>query len=84
MLTSEVLPSPMRNYRIGKTDYVVEEQQLTDINSQIVADGRIFFRVENEFEVALTLMGPSHDRRWWIVSLDILANSSTQGGFNGM
>ncbi|KAG2180765.1 hypothetical protein INT44_003772 [Umbelopsis vinacea] len=62
MLTSEVLPSPMQNYRI--------------------ADGRIFFRVENEFEVALTLMGPSHDRRWWIVSLDILANSSTQGGFN--
>ncbi|KAH8554276.1 mediator complex subunit MED14-domain-containing protein [Umbelopsis sp. PMI_123] len=62
MLTSEVLPSPMRHYRI--------------------ADGRIYFRVENEFEVALTLMGPIHDRRWWIVSLDILANSSTQGGFN--
>lgn len=49
-----------------------------------LADGRIYFRVENEFEVSLTLMGPSHDRRWWIVSLDILANSSTQGGFNGM
>ncbi|KAM3579891.1 mediator complex subunit [Umbelopsis sp. WA50703] len=62
MLTTEVLPSPMRNYRI--------------------ADGRIYFRVENEFEVSLTLMGPSHDRRWWIVSLDILANSTTEGGFN--
>ncbi|KAG0184516.1 mediator complex subunit [Apophysomyces sp. BC1034] len=62
MLTSEVLPSPMQNYRIES--------------------GRIFFSIENEFNVSLTLTGPSHDRRWWIVSLDILVESTASGSIS--
>ncbi|KAI9273703.1 mediator complex subunit MED14-domain-containing protein [Sporodiniella umbellata] len=60
MLTEEVLPSPMKKYRIE--------------------NGRIYFSIENEFEIALTLMGQSHARRWWIVSLDILVQASACGG----
>ncbi|RUS20565.1 hypothetical protein BC937DRAFT_94940 [Endogone sp. FLAS-F59071] len=62
MLISEVVPPPMRNYRIE--------------------DGRIYFHVENEFEVALTLVGPSNELRWQIVSLEILVKSSGDGGFD--
>ncbi|KAF7726089.1 mediator complex subunit [Apophysomyces ossiformis] len=62
MLTSEVLPSPMKNYRIES--------------------GRIFFSVENEFNISLTLTGPSHDRRWWIVSLDVLVESTASGSIS--
>ncbi|KAI9482994.1 MAG: mediator complex subunit MED14-domain-containing protein [Benjaminiella poitrasii] len=59
MITTEVLPSPMRNYRIE--------------------NGRIYFSIENEFEVVLTLMGHSNDRRWWIVSLDVFVRASSLG-----
>ncbi|GAN01025.1 mediator of RNA polymerase II transcription subunit 14-like [Mucor ambiguus] len=57
MVTTEVLPSPMRKYRIGK-----------------------YLFLDNEFEVALTLMGHSNDRRWWIVSLDVFIQATSVGG----
>ncbi|KAF1797445.1 mediator complex subunit MED14-domain-containing protein [Mucor lusitanicus] len=60
MITTEVLPSPMRKYRIE--------------------NGRIYFSIKNEFEVALTLMGHSNDRRWWIVSLDVFVQATSVGG----
>ncbi|CAO3671138.1 unnamed protein product [Rhizopus stolonifer] len=60
MLTEEVLPSPMKKYRIE--------------------NGRIYFSMDNEFEIALTLMGQSHARKWWIVSLDILVQASNCDG----
>ncbi|KAI8329293.1 mediator complex subunit MED14-domain-containing protein [Chlamydoabsidia padenii] len=44
-----------------------------------IENGRVYFCVENEFEVALTLMGNSNDRKWWIVSLDILIRPSSDG-----
>ncbi|KAI8064780.1 mediator complex subunit MED14-domain-containing protein [Gongronella butleri] len=59
MLTKEVLPIPMNNYRI--------------------ANGRIYFCVNNEFEVAMTLMGNVNQQKWWIVSLDILVQPSATG-----
>ncbi|KAI8083090.1 mediator complex subunit MED14-domain-containing protein [Halteromyces radiatus] len=59
MLTKEVLPSPMQQYRIE--------------------NGRVYFCVENEFEVSLTLMGNSDDRKWWIISLDVLVQPSSGG-----
>ncbi|SAM07877.1 hypothetical protein [Absidia glauca] len=59
MLTKEVLPSTMQEYRIE--------------------NGRVYFYVNNEFEVALTLMGNSNDRKWWIVSLDVLVQPSSDG-----
>lgn len=43
-------------------------------------NGRVYFTIENEFEVALTLMGHSNDRRWWIVSLDIFVQATSTGG----
>ncbi|KAI8368341.1 mediator complex subunit MED14-domain-containing protein [Choanephora cucurbitarum] len=45
-----------------------------------IENGRIYFTIQNEFEVALTLMGHSHDRRWWIVSLDMLVQATATGG----
>ncbi|KAI8087237.1 mediator complex subunit MED14-domain-containing protein [Thamnidium elegans] len=60
MITTEVLPSPMQNYKIE--------------------NGRIYFTIQNEFEVALTLMGHSNDRRWWIVSLDMFIEATSAGG----
>ncbi|ORZ18119.1 mediator complex subunit MED14-domain-containing protein [Absidia repens] len=44
-----------------------------------IANGRVYFCVNNEFDVSLTLMGNSDDRKWWIVSLDILVQPSPGG-----
>lgn len=49
-------------------------------NSYYLENGRIYFTIENEFEVALTLMGHSNDRRWWIVSLDMFIEATSAGG----
>ncbi|KAI8372823.1 mediator complex subunit MED14-domain-containing protein [Radiomyces spectabilis] len=49
-----------------------------------IENGRIYFRIENEFEVSLTLMGPSDNRRWWIVSLDVLVHPVEGGGAAGV
>ncbi|CAO3599157.1 unnamed protein product [Absidia cylindrospora] len=44
-----------------------------------IANGRVYFCVNNEFDVSLTLMGNSDDRKWWIVSLDVLVQPSPGG-----
>jgi hypothetical protein len=77
MLTEEVLPSPMQKYRIGTKKTL--NSYIFMINLYL-ENGRIYFSIDNEFEIALTLMGQSHNRRWWIVSLDILVQASTCGG----
>lgn len=38
--------------------------------------GRISFFIKDEFNVALTLLGPPDERQWWIVSLDVLVKST--------
>ncbi|KAL0095351.1 mediator complex subunit MED14-domain-containing protein [Phycomyces blakesleeanus] len=45
-----------------------------------IENGRIYFSIENEFKVSLTLMGPSNARQWWIVSLDVLVQTAEGGG----
>ncbi|ORY98525.1 mediator complex subunit MED14-domain-containing protein [Syncephalastrum racemosum] len=45
-----------------------------------IESGRVSFAIENEFEVSLTLIGPPHDRQWWIVSLDVLVRSTAGSG----
>lgn len=47
---------------------------------RLLGSGRISFSIKDEFNVALTLMGPPKERRWWIVSLDILVKSTAGGG----
>lgn len=82
MLTTEVLPSPMQHYRIGKSInplMVRFYQSYNDLES-----GRITFTIENEFEVSLTLMGPPSEQRWWIVSLDIQVKSTVGSGAAGI
>ncbi|KAI9308076.1 mediator complex subunit MED14-domain-containing protein [Cunninghamella echinulata] len=44
-----------------------------------IENGRVYFSIENEFKVALTLMGKSDERKWWIVSLDILVHPAIGG-----
>ncbi|KAI7862369.1 mediator complex subunit MED14-domain-containing protein [Spinellus fusiger] len=72
LLTTELIPSPMTECRIGKS----AASKVT----YMIENGRIYFSIENEFNVSLTLMGPSNDRRWWIVSLDVLVQASEGGG----
>lgn len=79
MITTEVLPSPMKKYRIGN----IYSQLYTIVLTELIENGRIYFTIENEFEVALTLMGHSNDRRWWIVSLDIFIQATSNGGAAG-
>ncbi|KAI8967316.1 mediator complex subunit MED14-domain-containing protein [Mycotypha africana] len=50
------------------------------LNTYRIENGRITFKIENEFEVALTLMGPPQNRRWWIVSLDMFVQATSMGG----
>ncbi|ORX58215.1 MED14-domain-containing protein [Hesseltinella vesiculosa] len=44
-----------------------------------IENGRIYFHVNNEFEVSMTLMGNVDQRKWWIVSLDILVQPTNTG-----
>lgn len=48
-----------------------------------IENGRIYFSIKNEFEVALTLMGNSNDKRWYIVSLDLFVQATSVGGAAG-
>ncbi|EIE85708.1 hypothetical protein RO3G_10418 [Rhizopus delemar RA 99-880] len=59
---------------------LTEEVLPSPMQKYRIENGRIYFSIDNEFEIALTLMGQSHTRRWWIVSLDILVQASTCGG----
>ncbi|KAG0985182.1 hypothetical protein G6F29_004223 [Rhizopus arrhizus] len=59
---------------------LTEEVLPSPMQKYRIENGRIYFSIDNEFEIALTLMGQSHNRRWWIVSLDILVQASTCGG----
>ncbi|CEG65647.1 hypothetical protein RMATCC62417_02385 [Rhizopus microsporus] len=56
---------------------LTEEVLPSPMQKYRIENGRIYFSIDNEFEVALTLMGQSHARRWWIVSLDILVQASS-------
>lgn len=82
MLTKEVLPSTMQEYRIGKSAKL-GKFYLNHLFSLLLENGRVYFYVNNEFKVALTLMGNSNDRKWWIVSLDVLVQPSSDGSASG-
>lgn len=45
-----------------------------------VANGRVKFRVEGEFEATLTVMGDDPDIPWRLLKLDILVEDKETGG----
>ncbi|KAI8985388.1 mediator complex subunit MED14-domain-containing protein [Pilobolus umbonatus] len=45
-----------------------------------IENGRIYLKIENEFEVTLTLTGQGEDKKWWIVSLDIFVEATEGNG----
>lgn len=48
-----------------------------------VANGRVKFRVEGEFEATLTVMGDDPDIPWRLLKLDILVEDKETGGKGG-
>ncbi len=89
-ITQEPLTNDEISDTLTRLDDVIRMRLLRDevippsMKGYRVGDGRAVFRVDNEFEVALTLVGRSSERRWHIVSLEILVKSSKEGGFGGM
>lgn len=45
-----------------------------------VANGRVKFRVEGEFEATLTVMGDDPDIPWRLLKLEILVEDKETGG----
>lgn len=45
-----------------------------------VANGRVRFRVEGEFEATLTVMGDDPDIPWRLLKLEILVEDKETGG----
>ncbi len=49
-----------------------------------VANGRVKFRVEGEFEATLTVMGDDPDIPWRLLKLEILVEDKETGGKAGV
>lgn len=50
------------------------------VNNFSIANGRVRFRVEGEFEATLTVMGDDPDVPWRLLKLEILVEDKETGG----
>ncbi|CAB4003964.1 mediator of RNA polymerase II transcription subunit 14-like [Paramuricea clavata] len=69
---------------LKRLDQVIQQRLVTSklppqMSSLVIADGRVKFTVENEFEVELTLMGDDPVVPWRLLSVDFLVQDFKTG-----
>ncbi|XP_022785059.1 mediator of RNA polymerase II transcription subunit 14-like isoform X3 [Stylophora pistillata] len=83
-----VPPDPITTVEKTKTlqrlNQVIQHRLVTsklppEMGQMIIADGRVKFRVEHEFEVMLTLMGDDSSIPWRVLSIDFLVQDMETG-----
>ncbi|KAJ7377755.1 Mediator of RNA polymerase II transcription subunit 14 [Desmophyllum pertusum] len=83
-----VPPDPITAVEKTKTlqrlDQVIQHRLVTstlppEMGDMVIADGRVKFRVEHEFQVMLTLMGDEPSIPWRILSIDFLVQDMETG-----
>ncbi|XP_078381041.1 mediator of RNA polymerase II transcription subunit 14-like isoform X2 [Oculina patagonica] len=83
-----VPPDPITAVEKSKTlqrlNQVIQHRLVTsklppEMGDMVIADGRVKFRVEHEFEVLLTLMGDEVSIPWRVLSIDFLVQDMETG-----
>ncbi|KAI8150222.1 mediator complex subunit MED14-domain-containing protein [Fennellomyces sp. T-0311] len=77
---SEVLETFSKMNDVIRMRMMTNEVLPSPMKAYEIESGRIKFLIPNEFDVSLTLMGPPNERRWWIVSLNVLVKSTAGSG----
>lgn len=81
----EPLVGPERRATLLRINQIIEHRLVTghplpqQMRNFRIADGRVQFRVEQEFEVGLTLMGDAADVPWRMLEIEILVEDTETG-----